>query len=401
MTLVPYGHQQRRRPTMDQSASAARPSAGAQTPASQAPTIAHAADENINDADDLYLNRTNNASPTHSGPPPQGSLAELLYPRPFPPPFPGAPPTFRERHIQIDPFGDRTISIPDPGGQLTFKVCSRTLSLGSPWMRSFFDGDIAHVPSTLSDVWGYNHFKVWAMDPMLRVLHHQRITGLETTSAKVLAEFMMHCKLYDCARTLGPWAVGWAQQCRITSAEDVGYLFLVAWLGHSREIEEIAFSHAQMLSIAEISRSWPANPLLKIVADKRFRDLTTHISKKLGVVVDLVHSAVREIRATDNDEHLYWVCAECGVNTGDTPPSENDCCKSRMCDGEARVEGLKALLLDSDVLSQEAIKETSCPKDIMDALKETIEGLHFICPYTTTCPFHIEVMKMTTVLADM
>lgn len=183
--------------------------------------------------------------------------------------FPGVSTTRMSpnRHVRIDPYGDVTLKDENEFGTVTYTVCSRTLSLASPLFRSVFEGDIPKLPlSQLAK--NPKHFKSWAMDPMLRALHHQRVTGHDEAGAEKLAEFALHCHQFDCARALGPWATGWALRSKITTPDDVAMIYVTGITMDSEPIQDIAKKHAHLVGPLDWLE-WPSHPVLaEIPKDK-------------------------------------------------------------------------------------------------------------------------------------
>ncbi|KAK1244403.1 hypothetical protein MKX07_003202 [Trichoderma sp. CBMAI-0711] len=154
--------------------------------------------------------------------------------------------------VQLDPEGDAVLSIKGSGGNKSYLVSSRVLSLASPVFSKMFSPNFKEgIQTRRGDrpciSLGEDDPK--AIGLILSILHYNCSQVPFDLEPAALAAIAVHCDKYGCNEALKPWAAHWCSKLEdVTAPEDLGFMLLAAYLFRSPSFSEVAAKAVRQLT---------------------------------------------------------------------------------------------------------------------------------------------------------
>lgn len=177
--------------------------------------------------------------------------------------------------VPISPRGDVVLTIPTHSSNRSksFRVSTNILSHATPVFDRLFNGYMneanklkacdnssIHLSEDISD----------AMEPILRVLHHDTCGFVVPTELETMASIALHCDKYDCYSILRPWVAQWLLSISQVenSATSLGLQLFIAFnLRDSKHFSEI-FAQASTELSFDFASEWENHDLLLLLPEK-------------------------------------------------------------------------------------------------------------------------------------
>ncbi|KAK0390742.1 hypothetical protein NLU13_0245 [Sarocladium strictum] len=326
--------------------------------------------------------------------------------------------TPQDREVEIDANGDRFIITHDAdGATTTYFVSTKSLELASPFFREIFQMERRNGRSSSPIRLCDRNAKSWAMEPMLRAIHHMPVTGINQSDPEKLADFATHCAAYGCSVALGPWAAGWAYKCEINTSMDVGHLLLAGAIMESNVIKDMAMEHVGLVNPHEVQHHWQGDSSLAEIPSEIVHELMRIVTEKIERILCLLKTALDGLNAADGFVHYYHACPDCGACT-EHPPADSSgseeggvyCeflaeCEVHdsilACTSADRLDAMLGLLRDAKTGVRELSGSAYAPQEMTENLLNEITLLNYRCPDREHCPFWIEMEDFEAALQEV